>query len=115
MKNNFGRPEQYMAYEIAFHEEFGRATKNAAIEMMLRMMYEALAEGVVQRVVDRAHRQLRVVVLYGADAGQDRAGPCPPAGELLRITRPGSLCQTRSWPGRFPPAPSHPVDPFRKP
>ena len=45
MRNNFGRPEQYMVHEIAFHEEFGRATKNAAIEMMLRIMYEALAEG----------------------------------------------------------------------
>ena len=45
MKQSFGRPEQYMAYEMAFHEEMGRATKNAAIEMMLRMMYDALAEG----------------------------------------------------------------------
>jgi len=45
MRENFGRPEQYMAHEIAFHEEIGRATKNAAIEMMLRMMYDALAEG----------------------------------------------------------------------
>jgi GntR family transcriptional regulator, transcriptional repressor for pyruvate dehydrogenase complex len=45
MENSFGRPEQYMAYEMALHEEMGRATKNAAIEMMLRMMYDALAEG----------------------------------------------------------------------
>ncbi len=45
MEKSFGRPEQYMAYEMAFHEEMGRATKNAAIEMMLRMMYDALAEG----------------------------------------------------------------------
>lgn len=45
MKANFGRREQYMAHEISFHEEFGRAAKNAAIEMMLHMMYEALAEG----------------------------------------------------------------------
>lgn len=45
MKQNFDRPEQYMGHEIAFHEEMGRATKNAAIEMMLRMMYDALAEG----------------------------------------------------------------------
>ena len=45
MQENFGRPEQYMAYEMAFHEEIGRATKNAAIDMMLRMMYDALAEG----------------------------------------------------------------------
>lgn len=45
MKSNFARPEQYMACELAFHDEFGRAAKNAAIEMMLRMMYAALAEG----------------------------------------------------------------------
>lgn len=45
MKASFGRPEQYMAHELALHEEIGRATKNAAIEMMLRMMYDALAEG----------------------------------------------------------------------
>lgn len=45
MKNNFDRPEQYMGHEIAFHEEIARATKNAAIAMMLRMMYDALAEG----------------------------------------------------------------------
>jgi len=45
MKESFERPEQYMAYEMALHEEIGRATKNAAVEMMLRMMYEALAEG----------------------------------------------------------------------
>lgn len=45
MKENFGRPEQYMAHEMALHEEIGRATKNAAVEMMLRMMYDALAEG----------------------------------------------------------------------
>lgn len=45
MKASFDRPEQYMAHELALHEEIGRATKNAAIEMMLRMMYDALAEG----------------------------------------------------------------------
>jgi GntR family transcriptional regulator, transcriptional repressor for pyruvate dehydrogenase complex len=45
MKTSIGRPEQYMAYEMSLHEEMGRATKNAAIEMMLRMMYDALAEG----------------------------------------------------------------------
>ena len=45
MKENFGRPEQYMAHEMELHEEIGRATKNAAIEMMMRMMYDALAEG----------------------------------------------------------------------
>lgn len=45
MEDSFGRPERYMAHELAFHEEMGRATKNAAIEMMLRMMYDALAEG----------------------------------------------------------------------
>ncbi len=33
----------------------------------------------LSRGVDRAHRELRVVVLDGADTGQDRAGPRPPA------------------------------------
>jgi GntR family transcriptional regulator, transcriptional repressor for pyruvate dehydrogenase complex len=45
MKANFGRPEQYMACEMAFHDEFARAAKNAAVETTLRMMYDALAEG----------------------------------------------------------------------
>ena len=45
MKRSFDRPDQYMGHEIAFHEEIARATKNAAIEMMLHMMNDALAEG----------------------------------------------------------------------
>lgn len=45
MKQSFDRPDQYMGHEIAFHEEIARASKNAAIEMMLRMMNDALAEG----------------------------------------------------------------------
>jgi GntR family transcriptional repressor for pyruvate dehydrogenase complex len=45
MKNSFDYPEQYMAYEMTFHEEFAQASKNAAVEMLLRMMYGALAEG----------------------------------------------------------------------
>jgi GntR family transcriptional repressor for pyruvate dehydrogenase complex len=45
MKNSFERPEQYMAHEMTFHEEFAQAAKNVAVETMLRMMYDALAEG----------------------------------------------------------------------
>jgi GntR family transcriptional repressor for pyruvate dehydrogenase complex len=45
MKNNFDHPEQYMASEIAFHEAVAQASKNVAIETLLRMMYGALAEG----------------------------------------------------------------------
>jgi len=45
MKQSFERPDQYMGHEIAFHEEIARGAKNAAIEMMLQMMNDALAEG----------------------------------------------------------------------
>lgn len=45
MKNNFGRPEQYMTAEMSFHEGFLQAAKNVATQTMLRMMYDALAEG----------------------------------------------------------------------
>jgi GntR family transcriptional regulator, transcriptional repressor for pyruvate dehydrogenase complex len=45
MKASFNRPEQYMAFEMTFHEEFAHASKNAAVETLLRMMYDALAEG----------------------------------------------------------------------
>lgn len=45
MKANIGHPEQYMAFEMAFHEEFAHASKNAALEALLRMMYGALSEG----------------------------------------------------------------------
>jgi GntR family transcriptional repressor for pyruvate dehydrogenase complex len=45
MKINTGNPEQYMAFEMTFHEEFAQAAKNAALEALLRMMYGALSEG----------------------------------------------------------------------
>ena len=45
MKTSFDQPEQYMAYEMSLHEQIARASKNAAVETMLRMMYGALAEG----------------------------------------------------------------------
>ena len=45
MRNNFTHPEQYMAHEIAFHEAVAQASKNVAVETLLRMMYGALAEG----------------------------------------------------------------------
>ncbi len=45
MKASFERPEQYMAYEMTFHEAFAHASKNAAVQTMLQMMYDALAEG----------------------------------------------------------------------
>lgn len=45
MKASFDRPEQYMAFEMSLHEELAQASKNVAVEAMLRMMYGALAEG----------------------------------------------------------------------
>ncbi|MFY9842129.1 MAG: FadR/GntR family transcriptional regulator [Terriglobales bacterium] len=45
MKASLDRPEQYMAYEMSLHEELAQASKNVAVEAMLRMMYGALAEG----------------------------------------------------------------------
>jgi GntR family transcriptional repressor for pyruvate dehydrogenase complex len=45
MKNNFEHPAQYMAAEIAFHEAVAQASKNVAVQTLLRMMYGALAEG----------------------------------------------------------------------
>jgi DNA-binding FadR family transcriptional regulator len=45
MRKSFDRPEHYMAAEMAFHEGFTQAAKNAATQTMLRMMYDALAEG----------------------------------------------------------------------
>jgi DNA-binding FadR family transcriptional regulator len=45
MKKHFHQPEQYMAAEMAFHEGFLQAAKNVATQTMLRMMYDALAEG----------------------------------------------------------------------
>lgn len=45
MKKNTSKPEQYMAFEMAFHDEFALAAKNAALEALLRMMYGALSEG----------------------------------------------------------------------
>ena len=45
MKKHFHHPEQYMAAEMAFHEGFLQAAKNVATQTMLRMMYDALAEG----------------------------------------------------------------------
>jgi DNA-binding FadR family transcriptional regulator len=34
-----------MAFEMSLHEELAQASKNVAVEAMLRMMYGALAEG----------------------------------------------------------------------
>ena len=45
MKKNTSKPEQYMAFEMAFHDEFAHAAQNAALEALLRMMYGALSEG----------------------------------------------------------------------
>ena len=45
MKTSFDHPEQYMAFEITFHEAMAQASKNVAIETLLRMMFGALAEG----------------------------------------------------------------------
>jgi DNA-binding FadR family transcriptional regulator len=45
MKGSFDRPEQYMAFEMALHEELAQASKNVAVEAMLRFLYGALAEG----------------------------------------------------------------------
>lgn len=45
MRKSFDRPDQYMAAEMAFHEGFTQAAKNAATQTMLQMMYDALAEG----------------------------------------------------------------------
>lgn len=45
MRAAFGRPEAYMASEMAFHESFAKASKNVALETLVRMMYDALAEG----------------------------------------------------------------------
>ncbi len=81
MKGNFGSPEQYMACELAFHEEFGRATKNAAIEMMLHMMYQALAEGrrrTLPLIADfesnwRRHRRIFKLIARHDTAGAHQA------------------------------------------
>jgi GntR family transcriptional repressor for pyruvate dehydrogenase complex len=45
MKGSFDHPEHYMAAEIAFHEAIAQASKNAAIQTLMRMMYGALTEG----------------------------------------------------------------------
>lgn len=45
MKASFGHPEEYMGYEMAFHEIFAQASGNVAVQTMLQMMYGALAEG----------------------------------------------------------------------
>jgi len=45
MKSSLHHPEQYMASEIKFHEAIAQASKNVAVQTLLRMMYGALAEG----------------------------------------------------------------------
>lgn len=45
MRVSFDSAEQYMAFEMSLHEELAQASKNLAVEAMLRMMYGALAEG----------------------------------------------------------------------
>jgi GntR family transcriptional regulator, transcriptional repressor for pyruvate dehydrogenase complex len=45
MRKSFDLPERYMEAEMAFHEGFTQAAKNVATQTMLRMMYDALAEG----------------------------------------------------------------------
>jgi len=45
MKMSLHEPEQYMTYEIAFHEAILLAAKNVAIQTTMRMMNEAMAEG----------------------------------------------------------------------
>jgi GntR family transcriptional repressor for pyruvate dehydrogenase complex len=45
MRQSFDAPDRYMAAEMSFHEGFTQAAKNVATQTMLRMMYDALAEG----------------------------------------------------------------------
>jgi GntR family transcriptional repressor for pyruvate dehydrogenase complex len=45
MKENFHRPEQYLACDMLFHEVFARAAKNVAMQTLLSMMHDALADG----------------------------------------------------------------------
>ncbi|MGA3194878.1 MAG: FadR/GntR family transcriptional regulator [Terriglobales bacterium] len=77
MKTSFDRPEQYMAFEMSLHEELAQASKNVAVEAMLRMMYGALAEGrrrtlyLIENFANNFRRHERIVRLV---AKRDAAG-----------------------------------------
>ncbi len=45
MKESVTDPEEFMRQEIEFHQRFAQASNNAAIQAMLQMMYDAIAEG----------------------------------------------------------------------
>jgi GntR family transcriptional repressor for pyruvate dehydrogenase complex len=77
MKASFNRPEQYMAAEMTFHEEFAQAAKNAAVETLLRMMYDALAEGrrrTLPLIDDFARNFERHQRIFRLIANRDAAG-----------------------------------------
>ncbi len=74
MKDNFQHPEEYLEYDMAFHEVFARASKNVALQTLLSMMHDALVDGrrrVLPLIESFKNNQRRHEKIYRAIARRD--------------------------------------------
>lgn len=77
MKENFQRPEEYLACDLAFHEVFARAAKNVAVQTLLSMMHDALVDGrrrVLPLIDNFESNHRRHERIYRAIARRDASG-----------------------------------------
>lgn len=87
MRASCGNAEQYLAFESSLHEELAHASKNVAVEAMLRMMYGALAEdGRRYRIKNFAGNLRRHERIFRRVAGRDATGARKAALEGLEYT-----------------------------